>query len=37
MGRKDHFEKLTLKDDGDFEVYEDALEYVIESDDICAF
>ena len=37
MRRKYHFEKLTVKDDVDIEVYEDTLDYVFESDDICVF
>ncbi len=34
MNKKYQFEKLTLKDDVDISVYEEALDYVFESDDI---
>ena len=34
MEKKYKFEKLTLKDDVDIDVYEEALDYVFESDDI---
>ena len=34
MSKKYQFEKLTLKDDVDINVYEEALDYVFESDDI---
>ena len=32
---KYNFEKLTLKDDVDIDVYEEAFNYVFESSDIC--
>lgn len=34
LEKKYHFEKLTLKDDVNISVYEEALDYVFESDDI---
>ncbi len=34
MSKKYQFEKLTLKDDSNIDVYEEALDYVFESDDI---
>ena len=34
MEKKYQFEKLTLRDDINIDVYEEALDYVFESDDI---
>ena len=34
MEKKYNFEKLTLKDDVNIDVYEEALDYVFESDDV---